>query len=67
MLWAVTSPNVQDAEKYMDQSGGKAWWADHSWSAVFMGACAVMWEETGDRRCVEELSISNLIRYMFKF
>lgn len=41
---------VQDAEKYMSKSGGKQWWSDHSWASVYMGACAVMWEETGESR-----------------
>lgn len=40
----------------MGRSGGKEYWADFSWNAVYMGACATMWQETGEDKYEKKMA-----------
>jgi hypothetical protein len=47
---------VQKADQYMQQSGNKQGSPDYSWASVYMGACAVLWQETNESKYEAKLA-----------
>jgi hypothetical protein len=47
---------VQKADQYMQQAGDKQGWPDYSWASVYMGACAVLWQETNESKYEAKLA-----------
>lgn len=53
---------MQAADEYYTTAGhnGKDMWADFSWNSVYMGAAAVMWQETGENKCASLLQLETI-------
>lgn len=43
---------LQVVEELKKEAAGKEYWADFSWSSVYMGAATIMLMETNQARCV---------------
>lgn len=41
---------LQEAEKYFESERSHASSIQYDWSEVYTGACAVMWQSTGEQR-----------------
>ena len=41
---------VQEAEKYFASEKGEFQAQEYDWQNVYVGACAVMWQSTGEQR-----------------
>lgn len=52
----MPATGMQKAKMYMTSAKSKEWWADYSWGSVYMGACGVMWQETGEDEYEKKLA-----------
>jgi hypothetical protein len=63
LLACLDTRCLQEAELFQDAAHEASSFADHSWAAVYFGACALMWRETGEDRY--ELGLLNCAHALY--